>query len=124
MELHGIKTRAKIFQSVSSYSWDSFAHFKRSEFACRCGCGFDDEDLKVVEILEIIRKHFGGRPVIVTSGCRCVKRNNRVRTESNGSQHLYGKACDFYIPRSIYTELIKLLLRINESRLDKIYIHK
>ena len=96
MEQHGIKTRAKIYQRVSSYSWENFAHFKRSEFACRCGCGFDDEDLKVVEILEIIRRHFGDRPVIVTSGCRCVKHNNKVGG-IKGSMHLYGKACDFYI---------------------------
>lgn len=92
----GIKTRAKIFSSNNPHSWDDFAHFKKSEFSCRCGCGYSDEDLEVVEILEMIRKHFGNHPVIVTSGCRCVKHNNKVGG-IKGSKHLEGKACDFYI---------------------------
>lgn len=66
MELLGVNTRAKIFNS-QGLSWDNFPHFKRSEFACKDKCGFDDIDLKVVEILENIRAHFGNRPVIITS---------------------------------------------------------
>lgn len=67
-------------------NWSMYPHFKKQEFACKDKCGFMDENLKVVEILEEIRSHFGNKPVIITSGCRCVKRNNRVRrnkTEAN-----------------------------------------
>lgn len=92
----GVKTRAKLFNE-SIFSWDDFLHFKKSEFACKDGCGFDDEDLKVVEILEIIRSHFGNKPVVITSGCRCIKRNNKVGG-IKGSAHTLGKAADFYIP--------------------------
>lgn len=62
----GVQTRAKIFNN-SKLTWDDFPHFKRSEFACKDKCGFDDENLKVVEILEDIRAHFGNHPVIITS---------------------------------------------------------
>ena len=66
-----------------SYSWNDVQHFKKAEFACKDGCGFDSIDLRVVKVLEDIRHHFGDKPVIVTSGCRCAKHN---------------KAVDFYIP--------------------------
>lgn len=77
-------------------SWAQFPHFKQAEFACRDNCGFMDENLQVVAILEKIRAYFGGKPVIVTSGCRCVKHNNKVGG-IKGSKHLSGEACDFYI---------------------------
>ena len=33
-------------------------YFSRSEFACRCGCGFDTVDAELLQILEKLRKHF------------------------------------------------------------------
>jgi len=81
----GVQTRATMSQDVAR-SWSMFPHFQQSEFACKDKCGFMNENLKVVEILEDIRSHFGNRPVIITSGCRCVKHNNKVRwckTEAN-----------------------------------------
>lgn len=60
-------------------SWDSIKHFTKQEFACEDNCGFDAIDLKLVEVLETIRAHFGGKPVIITSGCRCSKFNRKVR---------------------------------------------
>ena len=78
-------------------SWAQFPHFKQTEFACKDNCGFMDVNLQLVAILEKIRAHFGGKPVIITSGCRCVRHNNKVRTESNGSAHLAGKGADFYL---------------------------
>lgn len=74
----GVQTRAKLNQSAT-LRWSDFPHFKQSEFACKDHCGFSNENLKVVKVLEEIRAHFGGKPVIITSGCRCVKHNNRVR---------------------------------------------
>lgn len=81
----GVQTRATMSQDVAR-SWAMFPHFQPSEFACKDKCGFMNENLKVVEILEDIRSHFGNVPVIITSGCRCVKHNNKVRrgkTEAN-----------------------------------------
>lgn len=91
----GVQTRAKLNQT-SKYSWNDFKHFKQNEFACKDKCGFSNENLKVVKILEDIRTHFGGKPVIITSGCRCEKHNKKVGG-IKGSKHLSGEAADFYI---------------------------
>ena len=96
----GTITREAMFgspqpQPEPSTEWN-FPHFQRSEFACKCGCGFDDINLRLVQILEDIRSHFGGNPVIITSGCRCAKHNAEVGGVQ-GSRHVLGKASDFYI---------------------------
>ena len=70
-------------------------HFKRAEFACKCGCGFDDVDLGLVSLLEMIRSEFNA-PIAVNSGCRCETYNAEVGGATN-SQHLYGKAADISI---------------------------
>lgn len=71
------------------------AHFKRSEFACRCGCGFSDINLQLIDILEDVRSHFGV-PVIVNSGCRCERHNHDVGG-SPRSQHVLGNAADIQV---------------------------
>lgn len=81
---------------AQEYDWDNVAHFTKSEFTCKCGCGFDNIDINLVRILEDIRSHFGDNPLIVTSGCRCAK-HNRAVGGVQGSRHVYGKAADFYI---------------------------
>ncbi|MDW7746568.1 D-Ala-D-Ala carboxypeptidase family metallohydrolase [Halomonas sp.] len=70
-------------------------HFKRAEFACSCGCGFDTVDQGTLEILEAVRTHFGA-PVIVTSGCRCPAHNATVGGVPN-SQHVLGRAADIKV---------------------------
>jgi len=70
-------------------------YFKRSEFACRCGCGFDTVDYELAEILDDLREHFG-QPVIVTSGCRCTKHNKNVGGAKN-SKHLTGRGADIKV---------------------------
>lgn len=89
----GIKTREKLFQTTSSWN---FPHFKKEEFNCKCGCGANNINHKLVQVLEDIRFHFGGNPVIITSGTRCQKHNAAVGG-IRGSKHLEGKAADFYI---------------------------
>lgn len=79
-------------------------HFKVKEFACKCGCGKDDIDQRVVDMAETIRSALGV-PVRVNSGCRCEKRNAAVggvkkkydkagKLISKGSNHMYGLAAD------------------------------
>lgn len=70
-------------------------HFKRSEFACKCGCGFDAVDAELAYVLEYVRFYLQN-PIIITSGNRCVKHNNAVGG-SPKSQHLKGKAADFKV---------------------------
>lgn len=67
-------------------------HFKRAEFACRCGCGADDISPYLVACLEDVRKALD-LPLIITSGVRCEKHNAAVGGVPN-SRHLYGEAAD------------------------------
>ena len=66
--------------------------FNRAEFACKCGCGFDDISPELVALLDQIRAHFD-RPMTITSGCRCPQHNRQVGGAEH-SQHLVGKAAD------------------------------
>ena len=67
-------------------------HFDSSEFACKCGCGFDTPDKKLIDLLQEIRTRIG-KPVIINSGCRCESHNHNVGG-STRSQHVQGKAAD------------------------------
>lgn len=93
-ETYTKKAEFKNSQKVEC-SWDNIRYFKQNEFTCKCGCGLNRIDLRLVKILDEIREHFG-RPVIVTSGCRCVKHNAK-EGGVQGSRHVLGKAADFYI---------------------------
>ena len=67
-------------------------NFKVSEFACHCGCGFDDIDQRVVNMAQAIRDELGV-PVHINSGCRCEKHNARSGGVK-GSKHTKGLAAD------------------------------
>lgn len=78
--------------------WGNIKHFKREEFACKCGgkyCkGFPVEPQeKLIRVADDIRKNLGGKAT-VTSGVRCARHNANVGGVSN-SRHLSGKAMDF-----------------------------
>lgn len=80
--------------------WDDIKHFKKSEFACKCGgkyCkGYPAEPQeKLIKVAERVREHFG-KPATVTSGIRCTRHNANEGGVSN-SRHLSGKAMDFCI---------------------------
>jgi len=53
-------------------------HFTARDFACRCGCGFGSTPEHVVDalpqLLEAARLTLG-RPIGVSSGCRCARHN-------------------------------------------------
>ena len=67
-------------------------NFKVSEFACKCGCGFNIIDQRVIDMAQVIREELGV-PVKVNSGCRCKKHNARVGGVK-GSKHTKGLAAD------------------------------
>lgn len=72
-------------------------HFKRSEFACKCGCGRDDINPKLIDVLEDVRIHFN-TPVYINSGCRCPQHNQSVGGTRH-SQHVLGNAADISVQR-------------------------
>ena len=70
-------------------------HFTRSEFSCRCGCGYDTVDTDLIKMLEDVRTHFK-KPIVVTSGCRCEFHNERSGGAAN-SLHKLGRAADIVV---------------------------
>lgn len=78
-------------------------YFKREEFRCKgtsCGpdgknCGFDTVDYELAEVLDDVREHFG-KPITITSGCRCPVHNKSVGGASK-SVHMTGQAADFRV---------------------------
>jgi uncharacterized protein YcbK (DUF882 family) len=71
---------------------DMTKDYSRSEFACKCGCGFNAVNPVLVEALQKLRNAID-RPVRVLSGCRCAAHNRAVGGEM-ASQHLAGNAAD------------------------------
>ncbi len=98
----GVATRNSL--NNQGISWDNIKHFKKDEFTCKCGCGLNNLDLRLANVLEQIREHFG-KACIVTSGCRCSKHNKNVGGVQ-GSRHVLGKAADIYIQGISADELL------------------
>ena len=73
---------------------DLTKNFNRDEFRCNCGCGFDDVDPELVDMLQTIRSYVGS-PFRISSGCRCKQHNKKVGGVRN-SQHILGKAADVH----------------------------
>lgn len=80
--------------------WAEIVGFTRNEFACpcpRCG-GFPVEPAeRLVRVAVQIREHFGGKPVIVSSGVRCQAHNAELSGSSPTSRHMRGLAMDFAV---------------------------
>ena len=74
---------------------DLSINFSRKEFACNCGCGFDTVSEKLVKALQTLRD-IVGKPIIITSACRCEKQNKNVGGKKD-SQHLLGTAADIQV---------------------------
>lgn len=89
---------------------DISANFSRSEFACKCQCGFDTVDSELLTMLEVIRQKFDAR-VTVNSGCRCRKYNTKIKGSAQ-SQHMEGRAADIVVdgvsPSSVQAYVLTL----------------
>ena len=68
--------------------------FRVREFACK-GSDVVLIDDELVVLLQCIREHFG-KPIHITSGYRTAEHNAAVGG-SKSSQHLLGRAADFYV---------------------------
>lgn len=74
---------------------DLSKHFSKSEFACKCGCGFDTPVPELVTKLEKFRELCGNKPVHINSACRCAKHNaSKPVGGAKNSQHVKGTAAD------------------------------
>lgn len=76
----------------------SWKYFKESEFTCKCGCGFNNVDSSLVDILDSIRDKVGF-PLQVLSGSRCATHNKKVGGVPS-SAHTKGKAADILMATS------------------------
>lgn len=90
------------------------SYFKKSEFACKCGCGFDDIDERLVWIATSVREHFES-PVVITSGCRCKNHNKNVGGAPT-SQHVLGRAIDIQVKGVAPSEVQRYLDRVLAGR--------
>ena len=88
-------------------------NFSRSEFACKCGCGFDTVDAELVQVLEVVRFKYNS-PVHITSGCRCDSHNKKVGG-SDGSKHKLGIAADIVVEGVPAVEVYRFLTSIFKS---------
>lgn len=86
---------------------DISRHFNRSEFACKCGCGFEAVDKELVKIAEKIRERIG--PFTPTSACRCLKYNRSIGSKDT-SQHVKAMAMDIPIPDDELREKVNIWL--------------
>ena len=88
---------------------DLTASLGRSEYACRCNCGFDTVDYSLVVMHQDLVDHFGGFETVridITGPNRCREYNDSLRKEyelsggksgaqtAKGSMHIYGRAGD------------------------------
>lgn len=87
---------------------DLTQNFSRHEFACKCGCGQDTVDWATLELLEVIRKAFGDRPITILSGNRCPKHNAAVGGAKD-SQHLRSRAADIVVEGATPAEVFDYL---------------
>ena len=71
-------------------------HFTEGEFCCRC-CGVVRLNMRLLSLLEQLRANLGHRPVVLTSGYRCLNHNRAVGGAPK-SQHLLGNAADIVLP--------------------------
>ena len=104
---------------------DISEHFNRSEFACKCGCGFNTVDVELIYILELVRSKFR-KPVKINSGNRCEEHNIKVGGSPN-SQHLFSKAADIVVedtePWRVYNYLNRTFIKMYGLGFYGTFIH-
>jgi len=109
-------------------------NFNSYEFRCGIGrgCSCNDTliDLQLVEWLERIRTHFGGRKITITSAYRCPSYNAATSGAATGSRHTKGEAIDFVVegvaPRVVaaYCESIGIKgIGLYETQADGFFVH-
>lgn len=109
--------------------WKDIRHFRREEFACKCGRYCDGWPGEMSEILvraaDRLRAHFGAA-VTVSSGLRCPKHNANVGGAS-ASRHMTGRAMDFRVAGKTSAQVLEYVKAQPELRyayaIDSQYVH-
>lgn len=99
--------------ATSGNWWDNIKHFRREEFACKCGkCGGYpvEPSEKVVRVLDVFREEVG-LAVYINSGIRC-KEHNEAVGGADDSRHLYGDAADIRCPGKMPSELYNIAVQL------------
>lgn len=84
--------------------------FNREEFECKCRCGFDTIDPRLIAALQELRD-LSGVPIKITSGCRCKSHNANVGGTKE-SQHVLGYAADIVIQGKSVKQMAELAEKI------------
>ena len=99
-------------------------NFNRHEFACKCGCGFDDVDDYHVEQLQEVR-NITGISMTINSGCRCTEHNEDIGGAEN-SEHTTGEGSDVAIDNSRDRfRLVEAAIKVGINRIGiaKTFVH-
>jgi len=94
-------------------------YFKPSDFACKCGCGFNDMKPDFLSRL-INAREFSGVPYVINSGCRCEQHNKDVGSTSQN--HVIGRAVDIKAKDS--RTRFKILRGLIKAGFTRIGIHE
>lgn len=101
-------------------------NFRVHEFKCEDGSDPVFIDPALVQVLQSVRNHFG-RPVHINSGFRTAAHNATVKNASKYSQHLYGRAADFWVegvgPVEVYGYLCAILPNSGGIGLYSDFVH-
>lgn len=73
-------------------NWKYIRNFKKEEFECKCGCGLNNIDFELVNMLDNAR-WLAKLPFVINSPCRCQEYNKKVGGVENSS-HCKGLAVD------------------------------
>ncbi len=96
-----------MYRSCNFRNYNIFGNFKMNnnsiyfsdpvslaQIQCHCGCGLNNINFKLLEILDRIRERLG-RPINLNSVCRCEKHNKSKEVGGKpNSSHLKGLATD------------------------------
>lgn len=97
------------------FDWNTIQHFKKEEFECKCGCGFNNIDTAFVLMLNDARE-LANVPFKINCGCRCEKHNNDVGGVTD-SAHTKGLAVDISTPSdSTRFAIVESLLNVGFKR--------
>ena len=124
-----------IFMAIKTYKKRSAQklseNFSVKEFCCKGNgcCSTVKIDMKLVELLQKIREHFGAA-VTINSGYRCLKHNGATKNASKTSMHTKGQAADIVVegvkPAEVakYAESIGVLgIGLYETAKDGYFVH-
>ena len=74
------------------------AHFDKSEFRCRCGCGGENPSKLLVQMLESLFTRMNARAIIISSGYRCPDYSVKVGGYKNDA-HTRNIAADLCVQK-------------------------